>query len=272
MASNHQYINVAGVLKLLDTGDRPIKIIAEDDKVYLIKHNISGYLQSNLIREWICYQIFKKLEVSIPKADLLYFEPMSFMNELKVLTGRFSDQIVFGSEWLEARDLKDELYEANIKSEQKLTNPTELAEILVMDLWLKNNDRTHNNLNLIVSNRKLYAIDHSATFDQDPFVRLANSVRKGYFVEPGEVGDLLVNSNYFKYYFNKYAGEFEESGLDLCNKIVQLDSALLEQIVESVPSEWNLTEKEGRAIIDYLIFRKNKLKDRFLGHLNFGRQ
>lgn len=141
-----------------------------------------------------------------------------------------------------------------------------------MDLWLKNNDRTHNNLNLIVSQRKLYAIDHAATFDQEPFKRLADSVRKDYFVEPGEIGELLVNTHYFNYYFDQYAREFEEKGLALCDKIEQTDAALVRQIIESLPSTWHLSADEGQAVIEYLIHRKDKLNQRFLGHLNFSRQ
>lgn len=272
MATDDQYIQVAGVLEVLDTGDRPIKAIGEDDNAYLIKHNILGHHLSNLIREWICYQLYKRLGVSIPKSVLLNFEPSNFYDELRPLTGRFYDHIVFGSEWMESREPKDELYESMTPKAESLLNPAELASILVMDLWLKNNDRVPNNLNLIVSQRKLYAIDHAATFDQEPFERLADPVRKEYFVDPGEIGGLLVNTHYFKYYFAQYALEFEQKGLTLCNKIEQIDATLVEQILESVPSNWNLDLNERQAITEYLIYRQDKLKDRFLGHLNFSRQ
>lgn len=273
MASNNQYVNVAGVLDVLDTGDRPIKVIGEDEKIYLIKHNISGHLQSNLIREWICYQLYTHLGIAIPKAGLLFFNPMFFSDELKALTGRFNEQVVFGSEWIEARDIKDELYEPSSIKSDRLINPEELARFLVMDLWLKNNDRTHNNLNLIVSQRKVYAIDHAATFDQQRFDKLADPVIKDYFVEPGEIGELLVNTHYFDYYFVEYHDEFEKVGLELCDKILQIENTLInKKILHSLPSSWNLTSSEQGAITEYLIYRKKNLKERFLGHLDFSRQ
>lgn len=272
MAFSDAHIEVTSIIKILDTGDRPIIVFAGDDKAYLIKHNISGHLQSNLIREWICFQLFRKLGVAIPQARLLYFNPMFFQDELRPLTGRFNEQIVFGSEWLEARDLKDEFYQGKPGKGGKLLNPAELARILIMDLWLKNNDRTVGNLNLIVSNRKLYAIDHAATFDQQSFEKLADPKRKEYFVEVGDRGELIINSSYFNYYFEQYAGEFEEVGSALCKKIDQIDTAFLNQIVQSVPSAWNLTTNEKQAIVEYLAHRKQRLEELFRGHLDFSRR
>lgn len=263
---------MTGVLEALNTGDQPIKVLAEDGKIYLIKHKIREDLQPNLIREYICYQIFKSMEVSIPEATLLYFEPVVFENELKPLKGRFIDQVVLGFEWMEARDLKDELYKPKPKIGQQLVNASELADILVMDIWLKNNDRAHDNLNMMVSDRKLYAIDHGATFDQESFNRLADPDRKNCFVEPGDLAGLLSNTNYFEFYFDQYTSEFEKAGLSLCDDIAQIDEVFIEEVVESVPDDWNFSEEERQSTFEYLNFRKDKLHERFLGHLNFGRQ
>lgn len=274
MAINKNHISVISVLNVLNTGDDPVRVLAEDENVYLIKHNIRGNNLSNLAREWISYLLFKQFGISIPKAELLYFEPMKFREELSPpLTGRFAEQIVFGSKWLQARDdLKDEMYSGKSDSKEKLVNPSELAKILVMDIWLKNSDRQSGNLNMIVSKQKLYAIDHSATFDQEPFIRLAEHNRKEYFVEPGEIGDLIINSHYFNHYFNRYSKEFEDAGKTLCEKIDKTDEPLLNKILKSLPESWRVTDEEKKAIVEYLMFRKSKLKDLFIGHLNFSRQ
>ena len=273
MVANKNHIHVISVLNVLNTGDDPVRVMAEDENVYLIKHNIRGYNLSNLAREWISYLLFKQFGVSIPKAELLNFDPMKFREELSPpLTGRFEKQIVFGSKWLQARDdLKDEMYSVKSGSKEKLVNPSELAKILVMDIWLKNSDRQSGNLNMIVSKQKLYAIDHAATFDQEPFIRLAETDRKEYFVEPGEIGDLIINSNYFNYYFNRYPTEFEKSGIELCEKIEETDEALLNKLLESLPESWQITNQEISAIIEYLIFRKSRLRALFIEHLDFSR-
>jgi hypothetical protein len=274
LAANKNHISVISVLNVLSTGDDPVIVLAEDENVYLIKHNIRGHNLSNLAREWISYQLFKQLGISIPKAELLYFEPMKYREELSPpLTGRFEKQIVFGSKWLQARDdLKDDMYSGKSGSKEKLVNPSELAKILVMDIWLKNSDRQSGNLNLIVSKQKLYAIDHAATFDQEPFIRLAETDRKEYFIEPGEIGDLIINSHYFNYYFNRYPKEFENAGITLCEKIEETDEPLLRKILKSLPENWQITNEEQTAIIEYLMYRKAKLRDLFIGHLNFSRQ
>lgn len=271
MPNKLPYPSIISVLDVFDTGDRPIKVLAGDGKAYLIKHTIKEGMQSNVIREWICYQLFHHLKVSIPKATLLSFEPMLFQKELKPLTGRFSDQIVFATQWLQARDIKDDFYSGISRRKVSIRNPTELAKILIMDLWLKNNDRQPSNLNMIISNRKIYAIDHAATFDQEPFSRLADPTRKEYFTEPGEKGDLMVNSHFFNFYFNQYAAEFEKIGNQLCDKIEQLDATFFKSVTDSIPANWHLQEDEKTAIIEYLNDRKSKVRGRFAGHLNFGR-
>lgn len=273
MTTNKHHISVISVLDVLNTGDDPVRVLAEDDNSYLIKHNIRGISFRNLACEWICYQIFRYFKVSIPEAELLFFDPMLFQEELMPLTGRYTPHIVFGSKWLQARDdLKDDMYSGKSGSGINLLNPPELARILVMDIWLKNSDRQSGNLNMIVSKQKLYAIDHSATFDQEPFIRLAEDDRKQYFAEPGEIGDLIINSNYFSYYFNRYPKELEKAGINLCEKIEETDEPLLTMILDTLPESWHITEDEKKAIIEYLMFRKSHLRKLFTGHLDFSRQ
>ena len=260
------------MLDVLRTGDDPIKVFAENGQVYLIKHNIRGNKVADLAREWISYRLLRHFKVSTPKADLLQFNPMQFHAELRGLTGVFKEHIVFGSRWMQARDdLKDELYKGKSGAREKLVNPAELAKILVMDIWLKNSDRQPLNLNMIVSKQKLYAIDHSAIFDQEPLERLAEQSRKEYFVQPGDVGDLIINSNYFKYYYRQYPKEFEQTGIALCRKIEGTDDTFLNQALNSLPGSWNISTKEKQAVTEYLMFRKSKLEELFIEHLNFSR-
>lgn len=273
MAKQEQYISVISVLEVLTTGDKPIKVLAEDENVYLIKHNIKGNKVPDLAREWIAYRLLKHFKVSTPKADLLHFNPMLFQDELKELTGRFKGHIVFGSRWLQARDdLKDNMYAGKGGSKEKLLNPDELAKILVMDIWLKNSDRQPLNLNMIVSNERLYGIDHSAIFDQESLANLAEPDKKEYFVQPGEVGDLIINSHYFRYYFKQYPKELEQAGIALCRKIQGTDQLVLNKILSTLPESWQISSKEKKAIIEYLMFRKLKLEELFVGYLNFSRE
>jgi len=90
-------------------------------------------------------------------------------------------------------------------------------------------------------------------------------------VEPGEVGDLIINSHYFNYYFERFAKEFEKEGIILCEKIYETDEPFLNKILNTLPDSWNITAEEKKAITAYLMYRKSKLKDLFMGHLNFGR-
>ncbi len=270
--ANKPYISVISIQEVMKTGDDPIKVLAEDENTYLIKHNIRGNKYQDLTKEWITYRLFRHFKIATPKADLLWFNPMKFQDELKELTGVFKEHIVFGSLWLDARDdLKDELYEGKSSTREQLVNPSELVKILVMDIWLKNSDRQPLNLNMIVSKQKLYAIDHSAVFDQEPLDRLAESNRKEYFVQPGDLGDLIINSFYFNYYFRQYPKEFERAGITLCRKIAGTDRTLIDNILKSLPESWQITSKEKEAIVEYLVYRSTMLEELFIEHLNFSR-
>lgn len=269
MQSDQTYISVISVQEVIHTGDDPIKVLAEDENTYLIKHNIRGNKLKDMAREWISYRLLKHFGISVPPAELLMFDPQKFQEELKLLTGIFKKHVVFGSRWLHAKDIKDNLYEGKSKSSEDLKNPEQLAKILVMDLWLKNSDRQPLNLNIIISNRKLYAIDHAATFDQVSFNDLARSVNKEYFVQPGEIGDLIVSSNFFDYYFNRYGKEMKEVGKNLCNEIEKTDKTLFWNILSTLPDSWNISEDEKAAIVDYLNIRKTKLISLFKEHINF---
>lgn len=272
MPNEQNYISIISVLDVLRTGDDPIKVLVEDENAYLIKHNIRGSKQKELAREWISYRLFKHYGISVPQAELLMFNPQKFQYELSSLTGIFKEHVVFGSRWLDAKDIKDDLYEGKSKSSEDLKNPEELAKILVMDLWLKNSDRQPLNLNMIVSNRKLFAIDHAAMFDQVSFHNLADPINKKYFVRPGEIGDLIVSSNFFRYYYNRYGKEIKEAGERLCLEIERTDESLFRSTLNTLPESWNITGEEKTAIINYLIYRKTKLHRLFKEHINFSRQ
>ncbi len=268
---NETYLHVDSVLGVLRTGDIPIKVTAVDGNVYLIKHDIKGHAKRNLVCEYLAHKIFDYFGVSIPNAEILTFDPNMFAEELSSVAGRFVEHKVFASKWLNALDIKDDLY-VNHKSADNLDNPTELAKILVMDLWLKNSDRQPLNLNLIVSKQRVYAIDHSAIFDQNSFRSLVNKDIKEYFTEPGEQGDLLINSHYFKHYFKKNPEEFHSAGVELCDKINSTDLTFINNTLDSLPEGWHITKDEKSAILDYLDHRKNRLYEVFTGHLDFSRK
>ena len=65
--------------------------------------------------------------------------------------------------------------------------------------------------------------------------------------------------------------EFEKAGTNLCEKIEETDESLLSKILDSLPESWQITDEEKKAVIEYLMYRKSKLKDLFIGHLNFSR-
>lgn len=247
-------------------------VLAEDGKQYLLKHNLSDRLRSNLIREWISYNLYRFFDVSIPPATLLQFDPWPLRDDLTSFSGKYISHVSFGSHWLESFEIKDQFYRYNQPRKLEIGNPEEIAKILVMDIWLKNNDRNAGNLNLIQHRKKIYAIDHAATFDQSGFYQLGDQSLLNNFDEPGDQGALLTGSDFFTLYYKSNRTKFETAGRDLCVRIERSGSSLFTEMLSRFPPEWKLADQEQSAINAFLIFRKDKLREKFEGHLDFNRK
>lgn len=196
---------------------RPFYCTASDGKQYFVK-GLQATRQSQ-VNEWICAHLARAFGLPLPPFELLYVEE-SLHNELprahkEIGIGyAFGSQEVLGDIWLESREI------LNLSPELK-------RAILVFDKWIRNNDRTQGNPNLILDSNgdKLFVIDHNLAFDPD-----------------------FSHTNFLQHHL--FADEWEAICSDWVERTTytqRLDQAFAHfpSAWQSLPAEWQWANNEG---------------------------
>lgn len=149
----------------------------------------------------------------------------------------------------------------------KASNLADLAGIMVFDTWMHNQDRADNMTNLQVvrdaaSSYRVIIYDHGWAFGGTP-VWSAESLReqRERILVPNIDGSVYGQ---FKPYVKPT--DFEP----WLSKLEALDPAIIAQLIEEIPEEWEVSREEKQALLDYLTSRQRlarpvmmSLKDRY---------
>lgn len=216
------------VLKVYQTGDRPILVLCSDGYHYICKYKLPGDAAHRLVNELVGGVFAKAWGINTPVTSLVVNDPIIWDD-----AGISHDPV---APLLGSRKMEDvfDLGEYNCNqvevSERTLY---QLLRIALFDLWLANDDRTCNNYNLLYDLRawNLVSIDYGGIFNSgilnNPVFQLNAS-------------DSILSSDLFGRL--KAAGLSEAlSGLYMtymrlvtkCRKAVPI-------ILESVPYEWKI--------------------------------
>ncbi len=142
---------------------------------------------------------------------------------------------------------KDNLYNAD--------NITEMAGVLLFDSMFHNLDRTNNRKNLLLhkekSGYKIYAIDNSHLFRTARWTitlldRISRIIQPYYRDSYGLLlNDWLSPSHFFPY----------------VKKVKEMSYETIFEIVAQIPDEWLPNDSERQALINYVIVRRDMVKD-----------
>jgi hypothetical protein len=158
-------LEITEIIKCADQGmTKPFLCGASDEKRYYVKGKAATV--SGLIKEWLGYQFAQKFGLPVPKSQILYVEESLVDAFGETAKNSLGHGYVFGSEEITStRELKYEQI-AEIKEELK-------KDILLFDLWMRNEDRTltasggNPNLRWNVAESSLTMIDHNLILDPD---------------------------------------------------------------------------------------------------------
>lgn len=159
--------SIAGITKVIPTtGSMPVVVMAEDFEDYACKYDS----ESKLINEYIAHQFLRIWGITTFPAAFVKIKkehvPQGILSN-RIQMPQF-EKHAFGLRYEnEAGEINDALlglrgdhYEIN-----KFTTRFDLLNIALFDLWVANDDRNHNNYNLLTSGTAFIAIDHSTIFD-----------------------------------------------------------------------------------------------------------
>ena len=206
--------------------------MAEDFEDYACKYDSNN----KLINEYLAHQFLQAWELKV--------FPAAFVNIKKdhipdtILSSKirvhYFDRPTFGLQYqndaIDATNillgLKNDYYEL-----AKFANRFNLLKIALFDLWLANNDRNHNNYNILIQSNEFIPIDHSDIFDGG---RLGNELSQ--LTEE----DSLIKSDLTLTFLNGKT-KIEDYVDELMNKFpifVKSCGDALPIIIENLPDEW----------------------------------
>lgn len=152
---------------MIDTdGSMPVVVMADDLEEYACKYDST----SKLINEYIAHQFLQLWRLPFLPAAFVKIKDEDIPERIlsrRIRTTDF-DKPTFGLQYNnEAADatntligLKNDRYELS-----KFATRFNLTKIALFDIWLANDDRNHNNYNLLIIDNTFFPIDHSNIFD-----------------------------------------------------------------------------------------------------------
>ena len=234
------------VVPLREGGSLPAVVDTDADGSFVVKFRGAGQGPRALVAEALVALIAQALGLSVPRPAVVELEDGFGRSEpdpeiQDILRGSVGAN--FGLEFLHGALAFDPAVDADLLS------PETAADIVWLDAYVTNVDRTARNTNLLVSEQRVWLIDHGASLFfhhrwsgwqqriQSPFPQIAEHV-------------LLAR-----------AGNLESADARLRSR---LDPSRIAGIVESIPEEWLGDEaefasiaQEREAYLTYLLERLN---------------
>ena len=134
---------------------------AEDQRVYVVKtRKQTG--SNAIISEWIAGRIGLAMGLPIPPIETLYLEPGVAQFLIQPDAAALAESPSFGSSFVDATN------QFSPELNDQVPDPLR-ARILFFDWWVRNQDRSDGNPNLLwdAIRREIHVIDHNMAFDRD---------------------------------------------------------------------------------------------------------
>jgi hypothetical protein len=160
-------------VKVFETGgSRPVLITCNDMNDYVCKYNIGPGAATRLACEFISASFLKIWGIKVPDFALVNISREHIPSNFNI-HGYYFDTTCFGSKYLKGVEDVNNFTDAIKTSHRKsFLNRRDLYYIALFDIWLANEDRHHNNYNLLIdynNQRDFIPIDHEAIFNSRVF-------------------------------------------------------------------------------------------------------
>lgn len=260
--------SIKEVDKVFDTnGSNPVLVLCDDFNDYVVKYQRSP-IATALFNEHIGASFLKIWDLHVPDFDLVIVD-RAHIEKLhhSRIQPHYFDSPCFGSKF--SRDFNDftQLVTSSPSSGlKKFVYKDELLKIALFDIWVSNEDRNFQNTNLMYDLRngnRFVPIDHVLIF---------SGSNLKYGLSQLTFNDSILSFNGMKILFKKK--ELLDSvmieGLKekyyLC---IETCNEKLDQIVASVPEEWNIHIEETTRLIRARIFNERWIDESWINFISF---
>jgi len=219
----------------------------KDQWIVKFKNNPLG--NRTLVNEYVVAQLARMLQLPIPSFRVVNL-PKEVIKKNRILRRNHFES---GNQFCMALIQRGSplIIDEHEKMVHGLVNRQDLAYMIVFDQWIGNSDRTKRNIIFQTISRgkfKLYLIDHGNCFPKGRKWTI-NSLKK----QSKKPVAKSVHKLYQKFYCNP------DLLYQFMNTIIALPNEVIYSIVSSIPNDWEVTEKEKRALVKHLIRRKRVL-------------
>lgn len=250
--------------------DKPVKVLANDFEFYICKYNRISSVAYRLYKEWIIAHFATYFEIATPQIAVVQVRKEDITTELGIPAKHFNipcfaSKILDGSTEVDKHNIL-QLAKASNLSQLRL----ELLKLAFFDIWVANEDRNHNNYNLLMNvsdgEYNLYAIDHAACFNHGELKEGKLSALT--FEETliySELGHELLKTRWLRSAFA--ADKFRDS----CYLYRQSCMQNLDSILSSLPKQWNIDRVSEKIKLEQSLFSEewfNEAWFTFITHLH----
>ncbi|MFW6227553.1 MAG: HipA family kinase [Bacteroidota bacterium] len=246
-------------------GSRPVRVLCSDLEDYVCKYYTGGNgIAYNLFNEYLAASFLKIWKLPVPDFSVVtiakkHMEGLGFPY-------RYFEVPCFGSKYLGNCKEVDKVFIGLPKNRFK--NPESAMEymmIALFDIWLCNEDRNHNNYNLLYDSvtNHFIPIDHVNIFnglniDKQPYLISENeSILSSPLFPIYFYGTLQLITKDFRFKFKKIFN----SHINICNES-------LNQILSDLPIQWQLDLPLIKEKVAFF-FSEEWITDRYAsGHLH----
>ena len=223
-------INPVAYRRKLEGKSNAHLIAFDDGREYVVKFFQIGY-ERTLPNEWVSYCLARYLGLPIPFARLVEI-PEEFTVKIPELAQMVPSQFQFAS-----------LYVPNcldghqVREVASIWNHETLAGIILFDYWMCNRDRTRKNI----------LIDHAEILGSNDW----------------QISDLEnLPTGLRKSSAHRLMAAFienEKAFADALELIQTIPIFVIEEIVSTIPDDWNVSKEEKKAMVNALVKHRKKI-------------
>ncbi|MBY0476906.1 MAG: hypothetical protein K2Q24_04615 [Chitinophagaceae bacterium] len=251
--------------------DKPVKVLANNFESYICKYNRISTVAYRLYKEWIIAKFAVFYEIATPQIELLQVRKEDITSELGIPAGHFNVPC-FASKLL---DGSTEIDKHNVLQLTKASNVKQLRfdllKLAFFDIWVANEDRNHNNYNLLMNvydgKYNFYAIDHAACFNhgelrEDKLTALTFEETLIY----SELGHELFKSRWLRTVFD--AKKFRDS----CYLYRQACMQNMDIILSSIPEQWNIDTVSEKVKLEQSLLSEEWFQEAWITFITYLQQ
>lgn len=244
--------SISKIQKVFDTGQKPVLITCSNLEDYVCKHSYGYSPSKTLFIEWLAYHLMQKANIRFPEFALVNILENHTLTIADSQPLFFINTTCFATKFIEHAE-EVNLLTLNTDDFKRVSNQEDLLKIAFFDLWLANEDRSHNNFNLLYYSKGketfLVPIDHGSCLNTlcFDFERTLCQIEYGESLISTELFQIIQKGNIKNI---QMAEEFLEK-MYLC--INELDQ-YFDEIIDNIPEDWKIPG-------DYVLSLKRNLFD-----------